>query len=156
MDSKSSFDAYRMPDAIWEKIQPLLPAYKTSSFEGRPRRDLRSIADAIFYRLRTGCRWNAIPACLAPGSTAHAYFQEWVELGIFATLLEIALELYDDLGGSRLALAERGRRDDESTTWRRIDGKKPNRSCKIGNQVIVDHRGRRNSNWPIGGRCQCA
>jgi putative transposase len=88
-----------MPDAMWEKIQPLLPAYKTSSFGGRPRRDLRSVADAIFYRLRTGCQWNAIPACLAPGSTAHAYFQEWVELGVFATLWGIALELYDDLVG---------------------------------------------------------
>jgi putative transposase len=99
MDSKSSFDAYRMPDAMWENIQPLLPAYKTSSFGGRPRRDLRSVADAIFYRLRTGCQWNAIPACLAPGSTAHAYFQEWVELGVFATLWGIALELYDDLVG---------------------------------------------------------
>jgi hypothetical protein len=34
------------------------------------------VADAIFYRLRTGCQWKAIPKSLAPGSTAHAYFQE--------------------------------------------------------------------------------
>jgi putative transposase len=99
MGSKSSFDAYRMPDAMWQKIQPLLPVYKTSSFGGRPRKDLRSVVDAIFYRLRTGCQWNAIPTCLAPGSTAHAYFQEWVELGVFGTLWEIALALYDDLVG---------------------------------------------------------
>jgi len=99
MDSQSSFDAYRMPDAMWEKIRLLLPDYETCLLGGRPRRDLRSVADAIFYRLRTGCQWKAIPKSLAPGSTAHAYFHEWVQLGIFARLWQIALELYDDLVG---------------------------------------------------------
>jgi putative transposase len=88
-----------MPDAMWEKIRLLLPDYETCLLGGRPRRDLRSVADAIFYRLRTGCQWKAIPKSLAPGSTAHAYFQEWVQLGIFARLWQIALELYDDLVG---------------------------------------------------------
>jgi putative transposase len=99
MDSKSSFDAYRMLDAMWERIRVLLPVYKTGPFGGRPRKDLRCVADAIFYRLRTGCQWKAIPVCLASGSTAHAYFQEWVKHGVFADLWEIALELYDDLVG---------------------------------------------------------
>lgn len=99
MELQSSFDAYRMPDAMWEKIRPLLPDYETCLLGGRPRRDLRSVADAIFYRLRTGCQWKAIPKSLAPGSTAHAYFQEWVQLGIFARLWQIALKLYDDLVG---------------------------------------------------------
>ena len=70
MESQSSFDAYRMPDAMWEKIRLLLPDYETCLLGGRPRRDLRSVADAIFYRLRTGCQWKAIPKSLAPGSTA--------------------------------------------------------------------------------------
>ena len=93
MKSQSSFDAYRMPDAMWEKIRLLLSDYETCLLGGRPRRDLRSVADAIFYRLRTGSQWKAIPKSLAPGSTAHAYFQEWVQLGIFARLWQIALEL---------------------------------------------------------------
>ena len=99
MGTQSSFDAYRMPDAMWKKICSVLPDYETCLQGGRPRRDLRSVADAIFYRLRTGCQWKAIPKCLAPGSTAHAYFQEWVQLGVFARLWQIALELYDDLVG---------------------------------------------------------
>jgi hypothetical protein len=40
-----------MPDAMWEKIRLLLPDYETCLLGGRPRRDLRSVADAIFYRL---------------------------------------------------------------------------------------------------------
>jgi putative transposase len=49
--------------------------------------------------LRTGCQWKAIPVCLASGNTAHAYFREWVKLGIFADLWEIARQLYDELVG---------------------------------------------------------
>jgi hypothetical protein len=71
MESQDSFDVYRMPDAMWEKIRLLLPDHETYLLGGRPWRDLRSVADAIFYRLRTGCQWKAIPKSLAPGSTAH-------------------------------------------------------------------------------------
>jgi hypothetical protein len=38
MDSKSSFDAYRMPDAMWERIRVILPVYKTGPFGGEPVR----------------------------------------------------------------------------------------------------------------------
>jgi putative transposase len=75
MDGASSFDDYRMPDELWELLEPLLLKYPESSKGGRPRADLRSVADAISYRLRTGCQWNAIPKELAPGSTARQYFQ---------------------------------------------------------------------------------
>lgn len=99
MSAEHSFDLYRMPDSLWEKMQTLLPVYKVSPSGGRPRRDLRSIANAIFFRLRTGCQWKAIPSSLAPGSTAHDYFQEWVRLGIFSQLWQLALAHYDELVG---------------------------------------------------------
>ena len=82
MDGASSFDDYRMPDELWEQLEPFLPKYPESTKGGRPRADLRSVADAIFYRLRTGCQWKSIPRELAPGSTAHQYFQEWLEAGV--------------------------------------------------------------------------
>lgn len=99
MDGKRSFDDYRMPDELWEQMEEILPDYAPSPKGGRPRADLRGVADAIFYRLRTGCQWNAIPPELAPGSTAHDYYQEWAELGIFDTLWDMAVEVYEDLIG---------------------------------------------------------
>ena len=99
MEGHKSFDEYRMPDEMWERIKPLLPVYAKSKRGGRPRQDLRRVADAIFYRFRTGCQWKAIPPCLAPGSTAHQYFQEWVARGVFAQLWQVALEYYDELIG---------------------------------------------------------
>lgn len=99
METKTSFDDYLIPDELWERMKPLLPEYKINPKGGRPRANLRSVANAIFYRLRTGCHWNAIPPQLAPGSTAHDYFQEWTESGVFDQLWKIALEEYDDLIG---------------------------------------------------------
>ena len=99
MERCSSFNAYRMCDALWERFRSLLPEYKVSSKGGRPRCPLRRVADAIFYRLRTGCQWKAIPASLAPGSTAHQYFQEWVGQGVFDQLWQLALREYHDLIG---------------------------------------------------------
>lgn len=99
MEPKSSFDSYRMPDAMWEKMSKLFPVHKASASGGRPRQELRSVADAIFYRLRSGCQWKAMPSSIAPGSTVHDYFQSWVKLGNFEELWRIALELYDDLVG---------------------------------------------------------
>lgn len=99
MDKQRSFDEYRMPDAMWDRFQKLLPNYPTSSGGGRPRANLRKLADAIFYRLRTGCQWNAIPPELAPGSTAHDYFQEWTEQGLRDAMWQLALEEYDELVG---------------------------------------------------------
>ena len=109
MDGKRSFDQYRMPDEMWERLNSLLPKYDRSAAGGRPRKDLRRVADAIFYRMRTGCQWKAIPPELAPGSTAHQYFQQWVADGVFDDLWQSALNEYDQSVGL-------------DWTWQSVDG----------------------------------
>lgn len=99
MSARRSFDEYRVSDELWERMQRLLPVYQASPKGGRPRADLRRVVDGLFYCLRTGCHWKAIPPELCPGSTVHDYFQEWVELGVFEELWALALEEYDTLEG---------------------------------------------------------
>jgi putative transposase len=99
MATKRSFDAYRVSDEFWERIQAVLPKYPTSPKGGRPRKDLRHVMDGIFYCLRTGCHWKAIPPELCPGSTVHDYFQDFVNRGVFEELWALALKEYDDLKG---------------------------------------------------------
>ena len=92
-------DGWRMSDALWERFQGFLPKYRRSRKGGRPRVDLRRVADGIFYVLRTGCQWKAAPRCFASGSTLHAYFQQWTQRGIFKQFWQAALYEYDDLKG---------------------------------------------------------
>ena len=90
---------HQVPDALWERIEPLLPKYPVSSEGGRPRLSLRKVVTGILYVLRTGCQWKAMPAQFGSGSAIHAYFQEWVRRGVFHKLWRLALEEYDDLEG---------------------------------------------------------
>ena len=98
-----SVDRYRMPDELWTRIEMLLPELPLYSSQrgGRPRlQQRRPIADGIFYKLRTGCQWNAIPRVFGASSTIHNYFQEWVEIGVFEKVWELALAEYEELRGT--------------------------------------------------------
>jgi putative transposase len=91
-----------MPDEVWQRIHPLLPPAPQKGKRtqgGRPNVDLRRTMNAIFYVLRTGCQWKAIPRCLGSGSTAHDYFQKWTEAGVFEKFWRASLEEYDALQG---------------------------------------------------------
>jgi putative transposase len=71
--------SYRVSDALWTVLQPVVPQHdNTHRFGGgRPRVPDRQCAEAIFYVLRTGCQWGALDAtALCPHSTAHDRFQE--------------------------------------------------------------------------------
>lgn len=45
---------------------------------GRPREvDLRAVVNAIFFVLKTGCQWRALPKDFPPRSTVQYYFYLW-------------------------------------------------------------------------------
>jgi transposase len=86
MNRKQIAEAWRIPDELWQKIEPLLPKRRRSRKGGRPPLPYRQVADGIFYVLRTGCQWKAAPAEFGSGSTLHRYFQTWVKRGLFKKL----------------------------------------------------------------------
>jgi transposase len=97
----TSFAKYRMPAELWARMEKLIPERpRTTPKGGRPPiKNPKSIADGIFYRMRTGCQWNAIPRTFGASSTIHSYFQQWIENGVFEMMWELALGEYDDLVG---------------------------------------------------------
>lgn len=90
---------YQIPDELWEQIQPLLPPPKPKKRVGRPRMDDRKAMTAIFYVLRTGCQWKAIPHNLGAPSTVHDRFKQWQEAGLFKRLWQKGVAEYDDKKG---------------------------------------------------------
>ncbi len=52
---------WRVPDELWEKIEPILAEYDPPKSTGRRRIDQRAILDAIIFRLRIGWQWNHLP-----------------------------------------------------------------------------------------------
>lgn len=93
---------WRVPDALWEHIAPLLPNPTKVHPLGchRKRVDNRAAMDAIFFVLRTGCQWNALNATgICSSSSAHRRFLEWGEAGVFEQLWLQGLLAYDELKG---------------------------------------------------------
>lgn len=86
---------FQIPDALWAEIEPMLPPPKAKKKPGRPRVSLRAVATAIFYVLRTGCQWKALPRCLGSASTAHRRFQEWQQAKVFERLWRSGVMKYD-------------------------------------------------------------
>ena len=61
--------------------------------------DDRKAMSAIFYVLRTGCQWNALPRSLGASSTVHDRFQEWRKAGVFKQMWIDGLAMYDKKTG---------------------------------------------------------
>ena len=66
-----------LSDAVWEVIEPLMPA-RDRSKGGAPRKyDDRLAWDTIFYVLRSGCQWRMIPRDLLPWDAAYRRYRTW-------------------------------------------------------------------------------
>jgi transposase len=94
-------DGWRMPDWLWERIEPLLPPPAPHPL-GTHRRGVpkRRVMDAILLVLRTGMQWNALDATgICSSSTAHRRFQEWERAGVFHETWRQGLLDYDEQVG---------------------------------------------------------
>jgi transposase len=88
-----------VPDALWERVESLLPKTPPRPKGGRPRVSDRVVLAAIVYRLRTGCQWKALPAEFSSGSTCHLRFQQWVKAGVFSSVFAQMVRFYDGRRG---------------------------------------------------------
>ena len=94
-------DGWRVPDWMWERIEPLLPPRPPHPLGcHNPRVPDRAAIDAILLVLRTGMQWNALNAtAICHSSSAHRRFQEWERAGVFAEFWRQGLIRYDELKG---------------------------------------------------------
>jgi transposase len=99
---------WKISDDFWTLVEPLLPEpqrnpkkkYCRKSGGGRKPLPRRRILEAIVFVARTGIQWKALPkAQFGAASSIHAYFQRWVEAGVFQAIWKAGLAEYDEMEG---------------------------------------------------------
>lgn len=71
-------------DTEWAILDPLIPRARRA---GRPEKHpKRTILNAIFYLVRSGCAWRMLPHDLPPWRLVWHYFSHWKKQGVWARL----------------------------------------------------------------------
>jgi putative transposase len=70
-----------LTDAEWAILSSLIPEAKPG---GHPRTvNMRSVCNAIYYQLKTGCQWHLLPHDFPPSSTVYFYYRRWQRHGLW-------------------------------------------------------------------------
>ena len=84
-----------LPDALWAKVEPLLPPPKPRRFRfpGRKPVDNRKALTGILFVLKTGIAWDDLPAELGCGcgKTCRHYLRLWHRAGVWHELHALLL-----------------------------------------------------------------
>jgi putative transposase len=86
-------------DTEWQIIRRLLPGPKPG---GRPRTtDPRSVINAIFYVLRSGCAWRMLPQDFPRFPTVYMYFKQWRDDGTLERVHDVLRDRIRRLDGRK-------------------------------------------------------
>jgi len=70
-------------DSQWSLIEACLNNNR------KRKHSLRSVWNAVFYLLKTGCQWRMLPKCFPPWESVYYYFSLWKNNGLIETVHEI-------------------------------------------------------------------
>ena len=95
-----------LTDPLWDQFTALLPPrkiYDPAHPLGCHRRRIadRIAFDKLMQVLRFGCSYQGIADSTCSATTIRARRDEWITLGLFTQLKQIALDAYDRIVGVR-------------------------------------------------------
>jgi putative transposase len=91
-----------MNDELLNHLLKFISQNLKKSKVGRPKINLENVLQGLFYLLKTGCQWNALPRCFGPSSTIHENFKKLIFNKLFTKTWYHALEKYDRFVGLAL------------------------------------------------------
>jgi putative transposase len=88
---------WEVPDALWERVLPLLQEFWPAKHTGRHHANWRKALNGILFRMRSGCQWEQLPPKFGPKSTVHDWFQRWCSGGVMQRIWEELVKECDEL-----------------------------------------------------------
>jgi len=90
---------YCIPAGLLQEFLNFIATHFPPKSTGRPRVDSEKLIAGIFYLLKTGCQWEALPLCFGPAKTVYHRFQELVAARAFQVIWKSVLVQYDRVHG---------------------------------------------------------
>ncbi len=90
---------YVISDELLQEFHNVISTNIPPSKIGRPRSDDGPLIAGIYYLLRTGCQWDALPKCFGPAKTVYHRFRELVKANAFQKIWKSVLTHYDRTKG---------------------------------------------------------
>jgi transposase len=94
-EAGSGIKSWELTDEFWEQVRGFIRRPGAGRKPIPPRR----VLEGIFYVLRTGIQWKALPGEYGAVSSIHAYFSEWAQASFFRRMWQEGLMTYDELRG---------------------------------------------------------
>src|SRR5205807_2884128 len=99
-DRRCPMAQFFVTDALWQRIEPLLPPPKPRRFRypGRKPLPLRKVLTGILFVLKTGIPWEDLPWDMGCGCGMSClnYLKAWQRAGVWERLREVLLaELHE-------------------------------------------------------------
>lgn len=86
-------EEFAISDELWALLEPHLPG-QTGSWGGVAQ-DNRRFIDGVFWVLRTGSPWRALPPEYGKWGTAHQRFIRWRKSGVWEQVLALVIDRPD-------------------------------------------------------------
>ena len=134
---------FLLNEKIIKHAQEIISELKFKSRVGRPSINFIQGLNGIYYLLKTGIIWKAIPRCFGSASAIHRLFQKLRKLGFFQKLWHKELQIYDQIQGLNLEVQASDCSHIKAPLGQEKTGKSPVDRKKLGTKrsIIVEKNG---------------
>ncbi len=135
--------AFLVDEKMLQHAQEIVMKLKIKSSFGRPQIDFKMALNGLYYLLKTGIQWNALPRCFGSSSAVHRFFQKLRAAKFFELLWHRELQEYDLIHGLNLEIQAGDCAHIKAPLGQEKTGKSPVDRRKLGTKrsIIVDKNG---------------
>lgn len=135
--------AYLLHELVLKDAEQIVAELRVFSTIGRPLISLAHALNGIYYLLKTGLPWRALPYCFGSKSSIHRVFQKLRRAQFFEKLWHKELQRYDQIQGLALDVQTADCTHIKAPLGQQKTGKSPVDRRKLGTKrsIITDKNG---------------
>jgi putative transposase len=135
--------AFLLDEQLLKDAQEIVANLPIKATTGRPPIDFFQAINGIYYLLKTGMQWQALPKCFGSVSAVHRYFQKLIALDFFEKMWHHELQEYDLKHGLKLEIQAGDCAHIKAPLGQEKTGKSPVDRRKLGTKrsIIVEQNG---------------